>query len=88
MFKITHNFNSQKFKHDLEKSIRKQIQQDPRIMENAIMEQKLSRYRDPTGLKPKIKARPSSGKEFSISVLNGDDAFKQRVLDFFEKKLK
>lgn len=69
---------------DFAKIVMQKIEQKPTIVTDKILKD----FTDETGLKPKIKVhmvRTAANKgDMHIEVLNGDEAYKQRVIDFIK----
>ena len=78
--KVTTNFKN----IDFVKIAMQKIEQNPTIVTDKILKD----FKDETGLKPKIKVhmvRTAANKgDMRIEVLNGDEAYKKRVIDFIK----
>ncbi|MBD5400802.1 hypothetical protein HDR61_03610 [bacterium] len=101
MFKVTTKFDSKKIEKDILNAAKQKIKQNPSIIENKLNErakQLALTYQDETGVKPEVVIRVVDVQEGSaetnfdtrlnISVLNGDDEYKTRVIDFIKSNLK
>ena len=82
--KITTNSKNIDLKKDFMKLVMHKIEQNPEILAKKI----LKNFKDDTGLKPEIKVRmvqtTTNKANMQIEVLNGDEAYKKRVIDFLK----
>ena len=78
--KVTTNFKN----IDIVKLAMQKIEQNPSIVTDKILKD----FRDETGLKPEIKVRMvrtgTDKGDMHIEVLNGDEAYKKRVVEFIK----
>lgn len=69
---------------DFVKIAMQKIEQNPTIVADKILKD----FKDETGLKPKIKVRmvrnATNKGDMHIEVLNGDEAYKKRVIEFIK----
>lgn len=101
MFKVTTKFDSKKIEKDILNAAKQKMMQNPSIIENKLNErakQLALTYQDETGLKPEIVIKVVNVQrgltetnfvtQLNIRVLNGDDEYKTRVIDFIKSNLK
>ncbi|GEM_PF-3119347 len=101
MFKVTTKFDSKKIEKDILNAAKQKMMQNPSIIENKLNErakQLALTYQDETGLKPEIVIKvvnvqrglteTNFAAQLNIRVLNGDDEYKTRVIDFIKSNLK
>lgn len=76
--KVTTNFKN----IDFVKFAMQQIEQNPSILTDKILKD----FKDETGIKPKIRVRMvrtgTDKGNMHVEVLNGDEAYKKRVIEF------
>ena len=101
MFKVTTKFDSKKIEKDILNAAKQKMMQNPSIIENKLNErakQLALTYQDETGLKPELVIKvvnvqrglteTNFATQLNIRVLNGDDEYKTRVIDFIRSNLK
>ena len=101
MFKVTTKFDSKKIEKDMLNAAKQKMMQNPSIIENKLNErakQLALTYQDETGLKPELVIKvvnvqrglteTNFATQLNIRVLNGDDEYKTRVIDFIKSSLK
>lgn len=101
MFKVTTKFDSKKIEKDILNAAKQKMMQNPSIIENKLNErakQLALTYQDETGLKPELVinvvnvqrglTETNFATQLNIRVLNGDDEYKTRVIDFIKSNLK
>ena len=101
MFKVTTKFDSKKIETDILNAAEQKMMQNPSIIENKLNErakQLALTYQDETGLKPELVIKvvnvqrglteTNFATQLNIRVLNGDDEYKTRVIDFIKSNLK
>ena len=101
MFKVTTKFDSKKIEKDILNAAKQKMMQNPSIIENKLNErakQLALTYQAETGLKPGLVIKvvnvqrglteTNFATQLNIRVLNGDDEYKTRVIDFIKSNLK
>jgi hypothetical protein len=83
----------------IERAAQDQLIKKPAIIEDATQNKVngiLRRFRDPTGIQPRVRCKANSlartggsniSSKINIEVLNGDEAYKSRVIEFIKSNL-